>query len=287
MPGLIARTISVNGRVISEAEIRAEVAGLRAFRESSGETLDLEERLGLREQAIQSLVERVLMFQEAHRLNLAPAPAEIEQLAATLVPRSDGTSGCRAGMEKSEIVEEAERRLIFDRLIAHWCRHVKPPRPVEVRNYYRAHQDEFWRPEAVHASHIVKNSEGSDPASNRMALEQIRERLLAGEDFATLARTHSDCPENGGNLGFFPRGVMVEEFDDVVFTAPLHQLTPVFKTRFGVHVAMVHARRAEGIASLNEVAPAIETDLHRVFQDREVGLRLEALHRKAKVEVTV
>ena len=280
--------LSVNGYPVSEAEIRAEVTALRVYRESTGETLTFEQRLQLRDQAIENLLERTLIFQEARRLNLVPARAEIEQIAATLVPQIHGVSGCRAGMDDPQIAKEAERRLIVDRLIAHWCRNVKPPRPAEVREYYRAHRDEFWRPEAIHAAHVVRHSEenGADPASNRAVLEQVRERLLAGEDFAALARAHSDCPENGGDLGFFPRGVMVDEFDAVVFAAPLHQLTPIFETRFGLHVAIVHAHRPAGIANLDEAAAAIETALHRGKQDREVGRRLEALRSSAGIQMT-
>jgi peptidyl-prolyl cis-trans isomerase C len=281
----VNKVITVNGETVPEAEIRAEMGALRAYREASGQELTFDQRLALRDEAVDMLIERALLFQEARRLKLMPSAEEVTRLAEEIAPRAAGTDGCRAGVDLAEVEHEATRRLTFDRLIEYWCRNVKAPKLAELREYYNAHPQEFARPEQIHAAHIVKHSEGSDPEANHAALESIRERILAGEDFDAIARAESDCPEKGGDLGFFGRGVMVDEFDAVVFNAPLHQVTPVFETGFGHHLAIVHARRPEGPADLNEVSPTIATALHRGKQDREVGRRLEALRKSAKVQV--
>jgi hypothetical protein len=278
--------VIVNGEPIQEAEIRAEVAAQRKDLEGRGIELDLERRMGLRDRAIAHLIERLLIFQECRRLGLMPSAREIEDLANTLVPRVDGVSGCRAGTDLSEVTREAGRRLTFAHIIAHWCRNIKPPKSTEVRDYYRAHQDQFWRPETVHAAHLVRNKESRVIEETRAEMESVRQRLLSGEDFAALAATCSDCLENGGDLGFFARGVMVEEFDAVVFNAPLHEVTPVFETRFGLHVAVVHERRPAGLMELTEVGGQIAEALLRGKQDQEVGRQLEALRRRAVVQVS-
>jgi PPIC-type PPIASE domain/SurA N-terminal domain len=276
-------SVVVNGQTIHEPEIRHEVAALRHDLETRGIGLSLEQRMELRESAIARLIERVLISQECRRLKLTPSQSEIEENAAAMVPRAAGIAGCRADVDTAEVTRESERRLTADRIIAHWCRHLNPPKSTEVRDYYRRNQEQFRRPESINALHLVRNSEGRNMDGLKEEMEALRERLLAGEDFATLAATCSDCPENGGDLGFFGRGVMVEEFDAVVFAAPLHEITPVFETRFGVHIAVVHERRAEGIAELTEVGGHIAEGLHRTKQDQEVGRRLELLRRKAVV----
>ena len=275
----------MNGQFITEAEIRAEMAAIRAYRESGGPELSLDEHLQLRDEALDTLIERAVLYQEAHRLGFSPTPEEITTVAATLAPPAYNGDGCRAGTDPDILNAEAERKLIFERLLAHWTRNVKPPKSTEVRDYHRLHAREFLRPESIHAAHIVKHSEQGDPEANRALLEQVRERLLAGEDFDTLAAQFSDCPDKSGDLGFFHRGVMVEEFDAAVFDMPLHQYTPVFETPFGLHIAVVRERRPEGPIPLNEVATEISDGLHRGKQDREVGRRLEALRKAAKVLV--
>lgn len=247
--------------------------------------MSLEQRMRLRDRAVAQLIERVLIFQECRRLGIAPSQHDIDEAASALVPRVDGVAGCRAGVNLADVKREAEQRLTFERMIAWWCRNLKPPKSTEVRDYYRSHQDQFRRPESVHASHLVRNKETAGIDRARADMEAARQRLLAGEEFAALAATCSDCPENGGDLGFFARGVMVEEFDEVVFAAPLREVTPVFETRFGMHIALVHEHRPEGVMELNEVGGNIADALHHMKQDQEVGRQLETLRRRAVVNI--
>ncbi len=283
---MAASRVIVNGEAVPDEEIRAEAALLRKDLESRGVEATLEQRIELRERATEALIERYLVFQECRRLGLSPSAQQIEEAARALAPRMDGVAGCRAGTDLTEFLREATRRLIFERMIAHWRRAVRPPKSTEVRDYYKRNREQFRRPETVHAAHLVRHREGRDSEEAQAEMNAVRQRLLAGEEFAVLAATCSDCPENDGDLGFFARGIMVEEFERVVFAAPLHEATPVFETRFGWHVAMVHDRRPEGIMDLDEAAGPITEALYRNKQDREVGRQLDALRRKADVRVS-
>ncbi len=89
----------------------------------------------------------------------------------------------------------------------------------------------------VSARHILVESQE--------ACEELKARIAAGESFAELAEQHSTCPsgQQGGNLGEFGPGQMVKEFDDVVFSAPLHEVQGPVKTKFGYHLLEVTDRR--------------------------------------------
>lgn len=73
---------------------------------------------------------------------------------------------------------------------------------------------------------------------------QLRDRINAGEDFAEVARKHSTCPSKaqGGDLGQFGPGMMVKEFDKVVFSADVNTLQGPVKTQFGYHLLEVTSR---------------------------------------------
>lgn len=73
---------------------------------------------------------------------------------------------------------------------------------------------------------------------------QLKERINAGEDFADVARSHSQCPSKaqGGDLGRFRPGMMVKEFDEVVFSADVNTLQGPVKTQFGYHLLEVTSR---------------------------------------------
>ncbi len=72
----------------------------------------------------------------------------------------------------------------------------------------------------------------------------LKERISGGEDFADIAKEHSSCPSKaqGGDLGQFGPGMMVKEFDEVVFSAPVNSLQGPVKTQFGYHLLEVTSR---------------------------------------------
>ena len=74
--------------------------------------------------------------------------------------------------------------------------------------------------------------------------EELKGKIAAGESFADMAEKHSTCPSGheGGNLGEFGPGQMVKEFDEVVFSAPLHEVQGPVKTQFGYHLLEVTDR---------------------------------------------
>ncbi|MDO3383311.1 peptidylprolyl isomerase [Gilvimarinus algae] len=80
---------------------------------------------------------------------------------------------------------------------------------------------------------------------NENTCNELKAKIEAGEDFAKLARDHSQCPSGrrGGDLGTFGPGQMVPEFDKVVFSAPVNQVQGPVKTQFGYHLLEVTERQ--------------------------------------------
>jgi parvulin-like peptidyl-prolyl isomerase len=271
----------VNGWLIRSADIRAEASALR-----QGADLSIEERLALSETALESLIERAMLRTSAHRLGFTPTGQEIEAALARLAPRNDGVTGCRAGMASAENLEDIRHRLAVDKMMHSCIDKVKRPQAWQVAEFYRKNPTLFWTPELVHAWHLVKNFDESlqNESEARASIERMRERVQNGEDFVTVAEEASDCRELGGDLGYFARGTMVDEFDNVVFAAPVGELTPVFRTRFGLHIAIVKDRKAAGIRALEEVEPEIENMLLRQAQDAACGELLAKLQKSAKIE---
>ncbi len=74
--------------------------------------------------------------------------------------------------------------------------------------------------------------------------QELKNEILGGADFAEIAKKHSTCPsgKSGGDLGKFGRGMMVPEFDKVVFSAPINEVQGPVKTQFGYHLLEVTSR---------------------------------------------
>lgn len=97
----------------------------------------------------------------------------------------------------------------------------------------------------IRASHILLMYKGSMRSTATRSKDDalasitaLKAELANGSDFAGLARTHSDCPsgEEGGDLGSFPRGAMVREFDDAAFALEAGQVSDIVETPFGYHL---------------------------------------------------
>ena len=86
------------------------------------------------------------------------------------------------------------------------------------------------------ARHILVESE-------EICLE-LKQEIEGGAEFAEVARNHSSCPSGseGGDLGEFGPGMMVKEFDDVVFSGDLNTVLGPVKTQFGYHLLEVTER---------------------------------------------
>jgi parvulin-like peptidyl-prolyl isomerase len=100
-------------------------------------------------------------------------------------------------------------------------------------------------PDRIKASHILLMYAGSARSSAKRSKQQaqteiaaLKTRLDGGEEFAALARAHSDCPsgKSGGDLGTFGRGQMVAAFEQTAFALPIGEVSGVVETDFGYHI---------------------------------------------------
>lgn len=164
----------------------------------------------------------------------------------------------------------------------------------EVQKYYEMNPDEFTTAEAVRASHILVQVERTAPEPERAAararLEGIQRRLLAGEDFATLARELSEDPgakQNGGDLGFSPRGRMVPEFETAAFALTPGETSGVVETQFGFHLIRVEERRAAARQPLAAVHQQIATKIVRDRQGEAVNAFVEKATKDAGMELII
>ena len=82
-------------------------------------------------------------------------------------------------------------------------------------------------------------------------MQAVEQELRNGAAFAEVADRYSDCPGSGGDIGWFPRGEMVPEFDEVVFALAPGENSEVFRTRFGFHIVRVLERKASGNSGLD------------------------------------
>lgn len=144
--------------------------------------------------------------------------------------------------------------------------------------------------EVVKARHILINSNENNLDSAKAEAEKIMRKAKSGEDFASLARTHSEDPGSktkGGDLGYFGKGRMVPEFDKACFSNEVGDIVGPIKTQFGYHIIKIEDKKSEEIKfSEIKVAPHMSTSTRNLLmrdaqimakQAAEEGISLDTL----------
>ena len=146
----------------------------------------------------------------------------------------------------------------------------------DAKDYYTKHTADFEQPELVHARHILlltidmnthMSLSTNAVAAKRKQIEDLRKRILAGEDFATLARQYSEDPgskENGGELPEFAHGQMVPEFEAAAFALGTNQISDVVTSQYGFHLIKVLEKSPAKKIDFDTAAPEIKDGLARL-----------------------
>jgi peptidyl-prolyl cis-trans isomerase C len=162
----------------------------------------------------------------------------------------------------------------------------------DLKKYYEGHKDEFKTPEMVKVRHILVKVDESAPEKDKKAArkkaEGILKRIKAGEDFAKLAAEVSDDPgskENGGEIGFFPKGRMVKSFEDAAFALKPGEVSGLVKTQYGYHIIKLEEKKPAGVQTFDEVKENIRQKLVQDQTKSDVVAFIEKAMKDAKVEI--
>jgi parvulin-like peptidyl-prolyl isomerase len=273
--------LTVNGEVIEDATLREERRFLRQRYAAELSGMDaLETERHLEALARRTVVARVLLRQQAWK-DPRPVPAELINEALQAGPNKF-TENAAA----DDAFRGVEETLRIKRLLAEVESAAQRPNRKEIDLYYKTHRSEFYLPERVHVSQIVKNvDESSTRDAALAAVTEAQEELRKGTPFAQVAERFSDCPTNGGDLGWFARGEMVEEFDREVFSLNTGDTSAIFETRFGFHIVRLVERKTEGIASLSEVRDTLATRLLNSRKQQALDAYLEKLMANSDIQL--
>lgn len=131
--------------------------------------------------------------------------------------------------------------------LEHLLERVKLPKRATKRYYERHREEEFSTATRIRASHILKRIDPAAPDEDKQAIraemEEILAKARAGEDFAALAKAHSEdlTKDKGGDLGFFRQGDMVPAFEDAAFALDVGGISDIVSSPFGLHIVRVTA----------------------------------------------
>jgi peptidyl-prolyl cis-trans isomerase SurA len=286
---LVDRVIAVVGdSVILASEVQLQIERRRAL----GEPIPTEPAAftALQRQELEGLINEMLVLQAAKRDSIQISPEDLQSQVNAAIADRERQFGGRAGFETAlgregmtlqqyrATVERSILRAGLQQQYMATVRRDRRPPPVtdaEVRRFFLERGTELGaRPGTIEFDQIIVIPRPSEE-ERQAALEEareIRQRLVAGEDFAQLARRHSADPgsrDRGGDLGWFRRGRMVPEFDRVAFALRTGELSEIVETSFGFHIIRVdRVRGAERQARHILIRPEVTVAEEARTRDR-------------------
>jgi len=264
---VLDRVVAVVGtRAILASELEEEFVQAQAQAQARNQPFptDSAERLALRRQMLQRMVDQELLVQEARRdTSVRVTEVEVQGAVEETVRnvRQNFTSesefqqqlrlaGFTSAEEWRRWLADNQRRQIYSQRLLESRRQAGklrsiPPTEQQMHEFFEANRSNAQpRPPVVSFRQIVIAPQPDSTARvrARAKAESLLVLLRGGADFAEMARQVSDDSASraaGGELGWFRRGVMVKEFEQVAFSLRPGTMSQVVETDFGFHIIKV------------------------------------------------
>lgn len=245
----------VNGHPITTQDLEYELNRTRHTRKQ--QTPSSQDK----QQALEQLIARELLFQEGERQQLDHADMVIKQRLANLV-----------------LQQEVYRKITPD-LISE----------ADVQRYFNDHHAEFVQEEVRARQIFIRSASQSDTAGKSAARQKakaLRDKALADPDhFAELAQASSEGPRapQGGDLGYFTRQRLPKPLGDAAFALKIGEVSEVVETRFGYHILQVIDRREQA----NVDWRTFEKKIRQTLYAEQTKTMTEALTTRLRRQATI
>ncbi|MDE5055716.1 peptidylprolyl isomerase [Niallia taxi] len=229
---------------------------------------------------LQTLIANKVVDLEAEKEKIKVTDKEKKAELDDLIESSGGEDAFNAALEangasKADIEEELLRYLKIKKLL-------EPRIEItddQIQAYFDENKASFNTPEQVEASHIL--------VADEKTAKEVKKKLDDGEDFADLAKEYSTdtaTKENGGELGYFSSGQMVEEFEKAAFSMDVDEISNPVETTNGWHIIKVTGHKDAVEAKLDDHKDEIKDALFEQQMNTEYSTWLTEIQAKYDID---
>ena len=264
---------------ISSMELEREVE--KIVKENS-----LQEQAEIRIAALSRVVDRYLLLHEAEKKCIGICDEEYESALMDIIDMVDSFDDLEdsltiKGMPANQIERLIRDKIIIKKYIQSLCSEDFSITEDELKQFYEGNKDFFFREPEVRASHILVKGVGPE---SRDKILKMRSQINTPEQFIQRSHSCSDCPSNAkcGDLGFFKKGQLLKEIDDVAFSLQINDISQPFKTQYGYHILMVTERREEGYIPFQQIKDGLKARLIHIEKEYFLARYVKELRAKYK-----
>lgn len=288
----------VNGKAITLSEFKERETPLSKQVSESFSGQERDKRLAdLKKKVIDSLIEDVLLEQEAEKSGMKVADRDIDEAIEDVKKQNSiDEEGLKSALKREGLTYEGYRLQIKKqiekgRLIGQQVRSKVSVTEKDLAEYYEKNRRLFLKDEEIKVSHILFPV---SEAASETETERIRGRALEvldmvrkGKDFAELAGKYSQDASagEGGSLGFFKKGHLLPAFEKAAFALKKGEISDLVRTTFGFHIIRVDAIKEATPEPLESVKEKIRSALTSEMMEQRYKEWMEELKRSAVIEM--
>jgi peptidyl-prolyl cis-trans isomerase SurA len=279
-PGAILDEIAakVNNDIILKSDVEKAEKELRMSLQQDGlQGTQLEQIFNeQKDNILRNLIDESLLLQIAKEQALT-AELEIAKTMEQLrqernIPTTEALEAeiIKSGMTVEEFKDGIRKKSLSNQVIQHEVTSRIQMTNEEVRAFYDAHQKEFDRPAGIRLQEITVFTDkrsAEEAAAQRKKLEDALAAVKKGDDFAEVARKYSEDEKSaeGGEFGFFEKGKLTKELEDVLSKLNKGETTDIIKVADGLMIFRIEDKHAGGILSFDLAQDEIK---NLIFQQR-------------------
>ncbi len=282
----------VNGEEIDDEIIENEFRTVKGHFERTLQVACCERDPEFRTMAKDNIASRILIQQEAIKRVPVVSDEAVSKRLEKLIAQAGGEEPfyMQIGMPIGEVdlirdqVSNGER---MDQMMNEVYAPEPTPTDEEVRAYYDGNTKLYLTEEEIRVSHISLNLSG---AKSRIevynVMRELREKALAGADFDALGTEHNSNKETPPDLGWFKRGEFMEEFEAIAFSMSKGEISPVFVTQLGFHIAKLTDRKPAQPKPFDEVREQVRQHMLEKHKDEKFNAFVDGLKKAAEIKDT-
>ena len=285
--------LTINGFKVEKDAILQEAQRLTEEVNQQFPWLDpIAKKLQAEDMAKDRIIEHRLLFEESRKQIQELTTDEVESEFKQIAKKHGGEKGFLKKFSisqddlpnvKLEIADDVRFQRYMDAL-----NQQAPSVPdEEVAAIFQHNEQNYRAADQFKASHIVYHTNnGQDRNEAKKKAQDALVRLQSGEALQKIADEDSDCPGQGGDLGWFAEGYMVQEFEDALNQLEIGATSKVFETPFGFHIARLDDKKTGELQSLEAVGPTIRKELEKQKRDAFFRETIAALKKSADIQYT-
>jgi peptidyl-prolyl cis-trans isomerase C len=286
---------TVNGTVITRHALDREVSLFTDRMARQGRQVPDVQVPAIRNEILDSLIDQELLYQESQKQNIRADQKSVEEKYGDIRKRFKTEQEFKDTIAQMDVTEteirtQLAKGLAIDQLLKSKVVKDIKVSEAETKKYYEENAAQFRQAEQVKASHILiqvsQDASDEKKAEAKKKIAAVQEKLDKGEDFSAVAKESSEGPSKsrGGDLGFFQRGQMDQNFEDAAFALEPGTVSDVVETRFGYHIIKVDEKKPETTLAYADVKDELEQQLTQQKKREKVEEYLQDLRSKADID---